>query len=114
MTGPPVTRNLTPAFFRHRDRRQSKISAKGHSFGGAVADPLLDVELGKKGVELTTVLPPRWVDAAESAREEIRQLKGKLVQLQKAQSKRLLRVFSDDPAQDREALWQSRRDYECD
>lgn len=49
-----------------------------------------------------TALPPQWVDAAESAREDLKLIKEKLLQLEKAQSKRLLRVFSDDQAPDRE------------
>jgi len=49
-----------------------------------------------------TSLPPQWVDAAEQAREDIKKIKDKLVQLEKAQSKRLIRVFSDDKAPDKE------------
>eukprot|EP00434_Breviolum_minutum_P022835 symbB.v1.2.020148.t2/scaffold1642.1/size107908/7 len=96
----PITRNLTPAFLRHRDRR-----AATKRFGGILgdADRLLDVEGGHKEVSLEmTALPPQWVDAAESAREDLKLIKEKLLQLEKAQSKRLLRVFSDDQAPDRE------------
>ena len=96
----PITRNLTPVFIRHRDRRAAR------RFGGAPtgdADRLLDIEGGRKAVSLEmTSLPPQWVEAAEQAREDIRLIKDKLIQLEKAQSKRLLRVFSDDKAPDRD------------
>jgi len=51
-------------------------------------------------------LPPQWVDSAEDAREDIKAIKEKLVQLTKAQQKRLLNVFSDDaqPDKDVEAI----------
>lgn len=96
----PITRNLTPVFLRCRERRAAR------RFGGGPtgdADRLLDVEGGHKEVSLEmTSLPPQWVEAAEQARDDIKLIKDKLAQLEKAQSKRLLRVFSDDKAPDRE------------
>ena len=66
-------------------------------------DRLLDVEGGRKQVSLEMApLPPQWVEAAEQARDDIKTIKDKLVQLEKAQSKRLIRVFSDDKTPDRE------------
>jgi len=96
----PITRNLTPVFIRHRDRRAARRFGGGPS---GDADRLLDIEGGRKAVSLEmTSLPPQWVEAAEQAREDIRLIKDKLTHLEKAQSKRLLRVFSDDKAPDRE------------
>jgi len=47
-------------------------------------------------------LPPAWVDSAEDAREDLKNIKDKLVQLTKVQQKRLLNVFSDDSQPDKE------------
>ncbi|CAE7218236.1 SYP42, partial [Symbiodinium pilosum] len=96
----PITRNLTPLFTRHRDRRAAR--KLGGGLHGDV-DRLLDVEGGRKEVSLEMApLPPQWVEAAEQAREDIKSIKDKLVQLEKAQSKRLIRVFSDDKTPDKE------------
>jgi len=89
----PITRNLTPVFLRCRERRAAR------RFGGGPtgdADRLLDVEGGHKEVSLEmTSLPPQWVEAAEQARDDIKLIKDKLAQLEKAQSKRLLVMISD-------------------
>jgi len=53
------------------------------------------------GIEMAS-LPPQWVDAAEEAREDIARIREKLVQLGKAHNRRLLKVFSDDGAPDKE------------
>jgi len=61
---------------------------------------------GKKhDIEMAS-LPPQWVDSAEDAREDLKSIKEQLVQLTKAQQKRLLNVFSDDaqPDKDVEAI----------
>lgn len=73
---------------------------------------LLDIEADSRGgaasgagvvVEMTeTSLPPQWTDSAEEAREDIKNIRQKLVQLTKAQQKRLLKVFGDDGAPDKE------------
>lgn len=47
-------------------------------------------------------LPPQWVDSAEDAREDLKNIKEKLVSLTKAQQKRLLNVFSDDAQPDKD------------
>ena len=87
----PITRNLTPVFLRCRERRAAR------RFGGGPtgdANPLLDVEGGRKEISLEmTSLPPQWVEAAEQARDDIKLIKEKLAQLEKAQSKR----FSANP-----------------
>eukprot|EP00440_Ansanella_granifera_P003601 gb/GFBE01003905.1/.p1 GENE.gb/GFBE01003905.1/~~gb/GFBE01003905.1/.p1 ORF type:complete len:327 (+),score=72.22 gb/GFBE01003905.1/:1-981(+) len=97
----PITRNLTSIFARHRhDRRGSRRLAGGLN---GDADRLLDVEAGRKEVSVEmSSLPPQWVESAEEAREDIKLIRDKLVQLTKAQQKRLLRVFSDDTAPDKE------------
>ena len=94
----PITRNLTSVFLRHRERR-AVHRRFGPSHGDV--DRLLDVESGPKTMEMTH-LPPQWIEAAESAREDIKLIKEKLLHLEKAQSKRLLRVFSEEKAPDRE------------
>ncbi|CAJ1399106.1 unnamed protein product [Effrenium voratum] len=97
---PLVSRNLSAVFVRHRDRRAARRFGAG-PIGDA--DRLLDVEGGRKEVSLEmSSLPPQWVEAAEQAKEDMKLIKDKLIQLEKAQSKRLLRVFSDDKAPDRE------------
>jgi len=60
---------------------------------------------GPTDIEMAS-LPPQWVDSAEDAREDIKAIKEKLVQLTKSQQKRLLNVFSDDaqPDKDVEAI----------
>jgi syntaxin 16 len=59
----------------------------------------------KHDIEMAS-LPPQWVDSAEDAREDLKSIKEQLVQLTKAQQKRLLNVFSDDaqPDKDVEAI----------
>jgi len=47
-------------------------------------------------------MPPMWTESAAQAREEIKNIRDKLVQLTKAQNKRLLKVFVDDQAPDKE------------
>jgi syntaxin 16 len=47
-------------------------------------------------------LPPQWVDSVEDAREDLKNIKEKLVQLTKVQQKRLLNVFSDDGQPDKD------------
>lgn len=45
---------------------------------------------------------PPWAECAQGAREDIRSLRERLGQLSKAQQRRLLRVFGDDRAPDKE------------
>merc|ERR1719296_462553 len=47
-------------------------------------------------------LPPEWTDCASEAREDIKHIREKLVQLAKMQQKRLLKVFVDDAAPDKD------------
>lgn len=47
-------------------------------------------------------LPPQWMDCAEEAREDLKAIRDKIVQLKKAQQARILKVFGDDAAPDKE------------
>jgi syntaxin 16 len=104
---PIASRNLTSTFIRFRNDRRAKRSFNDVVNTGA---RLLDLEANDRGpggagvsVEMTeTKLPPVWTDCAEQAREDIKNIKQKLVQLTKAQQKRLLKVFGDDDAPDKE------------
>jgi len=114
--GPPpqpplITRNLTSTFIRYRhDRRGSR--RVGNVFAGGdssqPAQRLLGGESeckrgahGEIALEMTS-LPPQWVDSAEEARDDLKNIREKLVQLTKAQQRRLLNVFNDDASPDKE------------
>jgi len=85
-------------------------SAGGPGYGHIpAADPLLN----DKGVPRPATggeeprfdrkeLPPQWVDSAEEARETLKAARRKLAELQKAQQRRLLKVFSQDERSDPE------------
>jgi len=108
---PISTRNLTSTFIRYRNDRRAK-----RGFGNDAVNTgarLLDLEANDRGpgagvsVEMVeTKLPPMWTECAEQAREDIKNIRQKLVQLTKAQQKRLLKVFGDDgqPDKDVEAI----------
>lgn len=68
--------------------------------------PFKDVgaDVHGQSVEMAQVvsLPPEWTDSAAEAREDIKQIREKLVQLTKMQQKRLLKVFVDDAAPDKD------------
>eukprot|EP00916_Digyalum_oweni_P000964 GHVL01001906.1.p1 GENE.GHVL01001906.1~~GHVL01001906.1.p1 ORF type:complete len:313 (-),score=54.05 GHVL01001906.1:432-1370(-) len=53
---------------------------------------------GERDIELTT-LPPQWVDVVGLVNEQIAQIKIKMSNLQKAQQKKLLRVFESEPTE---------------
>lgn len=59
------------------------------------------VSSGEIAVEMTS-LPPQWVESAEEAREHIKSIRDKMVQLAKKQQKRLNNVFNKDGAPDKE------------
>lgn len=104
---PPIARNLTSMFVRYRQNRRGGVKK-------SIADPnhrLLDREMSspkRPGGDLETgggtgaMLPPAWTDSADEAREELKSIKEKLVQLAKTQQKRLLKVFADESAPDQE------------
>lgn len=56
---------------------------------------------GETAVEMSA-LPPQWVESAEEAKEDIKAIREKIVQLTKAHKKRLVKVF-DDATPDKEA-----------
>mmetsp|Transcript_12023 Transcript_12023/g.32206 ORF Transcript_12023/g.32206 Transcript_12023/m.32206 type:complete len:319 (-) Transcript_12023:208-1164(-) len=105
---PPIARNLTPIFVRCRQDRwgnggKTKLGSE-HS-GHRLLDREADGDGGARGGDVEMAigsLPPQWTDSAEEAREDIKAMKEKLVQLAKAQQKRLLKVFVDDAAPDKE------------
>jgi len=105
-TAPPITRNLTTTFVRCRNDRRNK----GRNVFGFGTDaenrPFRDVDADVHGqsVEMTAMvsMPPEWTDCASEAREDIKQIREKLVQLTKLQQKRLLKVFVDDAAPDKD------------
>lgn len=104
-----VARNRTAEFARARlGRRQARGQRLGHGEDwGESYHNLLACEEGWRPVGATPVavelsampLPPRWVDAADTARGILQELQGKLAQLLKAQQRRLQRVFGDTGAE---------------
>uniref|UniRef100_A0A7S1FCF5 t-SNARE coiled-coil homology domain-containing protein n=1 Tax=Noctiluca scintillans TaxID=2966 RepID=A0A7S1FCF5_NOCSC len=103
---PPISRNLTPIYVRYRNERRGGSRARGGALLlgndgqrllGGDPDPLApDVT-----IEMTS-LPPQWMESAEECREDIKKIRDKLVQLTKYQQRRLLKVFGDDEAPDKE------------
>jgi len=108
---PPIIRNLTPAFARYRQaRREAQQRAGALLAGGDPSQPaqrlLGDADSrqsrnGDVALEMAS-LPPAWVDSAEEAEEDLKNIQEKLVQLTKLQQRRLLNVFNDDGAPDKE------------
>lgn len=100
-----VSRNLTASFvqLRHDKKGVKRLSGSVRNPGDAERSLLKDDYMGQRqDVEMARVtLPPEWVDSAEDAREDIRSIKAKLVQLTKAQQKRLLDVFGNDDQPDK-------------
>lgn len=98
------SRNLTSTYVRFRHERRGtkgKITTENH--GQRLLD--CDVEPGRLGAETVvemSALPPQWIESAEEAREDLRSIRDKLVQLTKCQHKRLLKVFGDDGSPDKE------------
>lgn len=99
---PPLSRNLTSIFLRYRhDRRTLRGSGKGEHVGQRLLNTDLERGTGEVALEMTA-LPPQWVESAEEAKECVKQLREKLIQLTKAQQKRLLKIFGDDKSPDKE------------
>jgi len=103
---PPITRNLTTTFMRCRNDRRSK--ARGvFGFGADAEDrpfKAVDVDVPGNSVEMAhmVTMPPEWTECAAEAREDIKQLREKLVSLAKMQQKRLLKVFVDESSPDKD------------
>jgi len=109
---PPITRDLSAVFVQLRQDQASGVARPklGRERSG---HRLLDFQgedggLGGKGLENGDVemaldsVPPSWTDAADDARQDLKTVRDKLVQITKVQQKRLLKVFGDDNAPDKE------------
>lgn len=105
-------RNLTSLYAKYRSDHKSKKSRFGYSLlgddgpGSSYGRRRMDVETGQMhlletsdnspvDVEMTPIAPS-WVQVADRVKDSIVKSKEKLVQLQKLQQRRLLRVFDDD------------------
>mmetsp|Transcript_78913 Transcript_78913/g.223323 ORF Transcript_78913/g.223323 Transcript_78913/m.223323 type:complete len:314 (-) Transcript_78913:120-1061(-) len=108
MTGAPwpVSRDLTSTYLKFRPQRQH---SRGRGLPGEAAQTRLlsgdgdarGTSSGEVVVEMSS-LPPQWIDSADEARQHIKSIRERMVQLTKAQKKRLLKVFGDDGAPDKE------------
>jgi len=102
----PVTRDRTQSFKRFRAQQRRKRQDGYQPHGGQPeyqqaqqSDPESPVKGGQ------AYLPPRWVDFADKAKEEIKEIRDQLVQLAKAQQRRLLRADGPSgPDQEVEAI----------
>lgn len=107
----PPTRSLTSAYMQYRSlNKKSKQGGRpGTESGSNGQDPghhqrLLGPAEQDNGASETEMayLPPQWVDLVDEANDDISKIREKLVQLQRAQQKRLLKVFREDDGPDRE------------
>mmetsp|Transcript_52971 Transcript_52971/g.124072 ORF Transcript_52971/g.124072 Transcript_52971/m.124072 type:complete len:304 (+) Transcript_52971:71-982(+) len=99
-----IHRDLTSTYKRFRN---SRLQSRSKSPFAGDGQRLLgnDDRLGvaaEQSIEMTSEIAPQWLDTAEEARQDLRTLKEKLVQLTKIQQKRLLKVFEDDGKPDKE------------
>ncbi|PFH38196.1 SNARE domain-containing protein [Besnoitia besnoiti] len=112
-----AARNITSQFLKYRMEVKSKRHRFGKSllggaagFSGNAVIHSPDNVRGQQrllshhsddedGVEMTSTfqqqLPPLWADMVEEAHDDVEQIKEKMSQLQKAQQRRLLKVFDD-------------------
>eukprot|EP00927_Polykrikos_kofoidii_P061487 TRINITY_DN56323_c0_g1_i1.p1 TRINITY_DN56323_c0_g1~~TRINITY_DN56323_c0_g1_i1.p1 ORF type:complete len:308 (+),score=51.30 TRINITY_DN56323_c0_g1_i1:158-1081(+) len=101
----PISRNLTTTFNRYRLNKRGGI-ARGGLLGAATTDGqrLLGCDADSRGVDAIEMssMPPKWVDAAHDAREDVKGIREKLKELTKVQNRRLLKVFGDDAGPDKE------------
>eukprot|EP00928_Gymnodinium_smaydae_P080579 TRINITY_DN64247_c0_g1_i1.p2 TRINITY_DN64247_c0_g1~~TRINITY_DN64247_c0_g1_i1.p2 ORF type:complete len:322 (+),score=109.76 TRINITY_DN64247_c0_g1_i1:97-1062(+) len=112
---PPISRNLTSTFCRFRfDRRGGRGGGGGLLIGGPSAEAR-EIQVSEQrplrgddprrphdhDIEMSSV-PPAWMECAQEARMDIKAIQDKLKELAKAQNRRLLRVFGDDAAPDKE------------
>jgi len=104
---PPVTRNLTFLFGSIREQRRSARRA-GYGEEEATEDYLLATDGGVRmftAVEMTAPVAtarPQWTEAAQEATADLKSIREKLVLLAKAQQRRLIKVFVDDGAPDKD------------
>mmetsp|Transcript_120224 Transcript_120224/g.340282 ORF Transcript_120224/g.340282 Transcript_120224/m.340282 type:complete len:301 (+) Transcript_120224:58-960(+) len=99
-----ISRDLTVSFLQHRD---VKRASPGNHSDTIQKQRLLGPEAEVIGISTgatapAVVLPPQWVNAAEEIREDIKMIREKLGQLASLRHKRLLRVFGDDAASDKD------------
>jgi len=80
---PLVTRDLTPTWRRKKAERK-----RSHGPGYPGSQPLLQEEETTSRVDRSS-LPPEWVDHAERADEELKEIKKQIDHLAKAQQRRL-------------------------
>eukprot|EP00930_Biecheleria_cincta_P032619 TRINITY_DN2261_c0_g1_i3.p1 TRINITY_DN2261_c0_g1~~TRINITY_DN2261_c0_g1_i3.p1 ORF type:complete len:403 (-),score=105.63 TRINITY_DN2261_c0_g1_i3:46-1254(-) len=108
-SGRLVSRDLTPAWKRHRKAAArlpaSSSTSRGGDGTGAGVYPGSEALLAEEGASNRadkSCLPPEWVDYADKAQEEIKDIKGQLVKLTKAHQRRLLSIVSDSAVPDKE------------
>lgn len=97
-----VQKSLTYDYLRFRSAHKSKKYRFGSSLLGSTTsgdssgkEHLLQQNEEDNGIQLTHSLPPLWVDIVDNCREDVTAIKEKMSQLQKAQQRRLLKVFDD-------------------
>lgn len=108
----PVSRDLTRLFSSYRTakrdaQRRQEQQPKPYPGSEALLGPNRDSESSSPGRKAEgPALPPAWVDYAEKARDELKEIEAQLVQLSKAQQRRLLKVFTttDEPDREIEAI----------
>jgi len=96
-----VIRDLTSSWRRHRQTAKRSSSGSSGAYPGSEA--LLGDE-GASGRGDRSSLPPEWVDYADTAQEEISQIREQIVKLTKAHQRRLLSVMDNSPDKDVEAI----------
>lgn len=111
----PVTRDLTNAYLRHRKKKAGQNQQRGHSpfkSSGYGKVPGSEHLIGADSANNSAAnspclgerasLPPQWVDFADKADEEIKEIRVQLGQLAKAQQRRLLKSRDASDVPDRE------------
>jgi len=79
----PIIRNLTSTYIRYRGEKRGSRGNIGNLFGDDEdAQQLLRDHGAEASVEMAS-LPPQWVDSAEEAKEDLKTIREKLVQLTK-------------------------------
>eukprot|EP00921_Rhytidocystis_pertsovi_P002643 GHVQ01004543.1.p1 GENE.GHVQ01004543.1~~GHVQ01004543.1.p1 ORF type:complete len:314 (+),score=44.81 GHVQ01004543.1:115-1056(+) len=102
-----VCRNVTSVYLKYRTEHKNKKNRFGSSILGGYSPTggettgqqrLLTHVSEDEGeeIEMVSHLPPVWVDIVDDCRDDINRIKAKMSQVQKAQQKRLLKVFEDN------------------
>lgn len=105
----PITRDITHGFRRYRTAQRRKRLGGVQETGVYPGSEALLVASASSDAESPTargqaVLPPRWVDFADKAKEDIKEIRDQLAQLAKAQQRRLQRAVGDSPNQEVDAI----------